>query len=87
MSIVLDPKGYFLIKVENNQIVLGFCNYQNKDLGYKNKIEKTKSSDNAIELIEWAKDLCSLESHYDYLVEEITKAQMCLKNNQEYIQE
>ena len=85
----LDPKGYFLIKVENNKIYLAFCNYQDKEGWYDNKIELSHSSENKEELLDWAihHKLYSQQDHYDYLVKELSRAEKYLKNEGKYIQD
>ena len=84
----LDPKGYFLIKVEKNKIYLAFCNYQDKEGWYDNKIELSHSAKNKEELLDWAihHKLYSRKDHYDYLVKELTKAENCLKKKEKYVQ-
>ncbi len=83
MKLKLDPKGYFLIKIENNKIYLGFCEYKNK-----NKVIKQTSSSNIQTLLDWAKEnnLYTLETHKTYLKEELERANICLKTNKKYLQ-
>ena len=89
MGLKLDPKGYFLIKLENNKIHLAFCKYQNKKGWYEKHNIKLSKSGNKQELLDWATHhrLFSQEDHYDYLVKELNKAERCLKDNKKYVQE
>lgn len=89
MTLKLDPKGYFLIKIEDGLVHLAFCNYQDKKGWYKeHEIELTHSANNKEELLDWAvhHKLYSQKDHYEYLVRELKKAEKCLKNNEKYIQ-
>ena len=83
MELKLDPRGYFLIKIDKNKIYLGFCEYQNK-----NKIIKQNSSNSIKTLLKWAKtnNLYTLKTHKTYLERELKQASLCLKTNKEYMQ-
>jgi len=83
MKLKLDPKGYFLIKIENNKIYLGFCEYQNK-----NKIIKQTSSSNINTLLDWAEEnnLYTLKTHKTYLEKELKRAKKCIQTNKKYSQ-
>ena len=85
----LDPKGYFLIKIEGKMINIAYCNYQDKNGWYKNKIESTFSSKDSEEILKWAKEnnLVSVNEHYQYLVKEMKHAVKAIKTNTKYVQE
>ncbi|MBU63035.1 MAG: hypothetical protein CMI26_11095 [Opitutae bacterium] len=87
--IQLDPKGYFLIKIEDGKICIAHCHYQNKRGWYENKIKSTFNSKDPVEILRWAKkeNLISLDEHYQYLDKEMKHAVKALKNNTKYIQE
>jgi len=75
-----DPSGYFLIKIENEQIYCGFVS--NKHVM---EIEfRGKNIDNIIKEIAKRK-LVDLE-HMGYIASELMIAENCLKNNKRYIQ-
>lgn len=70
-----DPKGYFLVKIEKNQICCGFVN--NK---HKMKVEfRGKNPDKIIKEIAKRK-LVNLEQ-MGYIASELMIAKDCLKNN------
>ncbi|MBT3635966.1 MAG: hypothetical protein HN531_03435 [Opitutae bacterium] len=87
--IELDPKGYFLIKIEEGRICIAHCNYKDKKGWYENKVESSFSSEDPEEILLWAKknNLVSLESHYQYLVKEMKHAVKALATNSKYVQE
>ena len=87
--IELDPKGYFLMKVEEGKICMAHCNYQDKKGWYENKVESTFSSVDPDEILQWAKNnnLVSLDEHYQYLVKEMKEAAKAIQSNAKYVQE
>ena len=87
--IQLDPKGYFLIKIEEGKICIAHCNYQGKKGWYENKIESSFSSEDPDEILQWVKsnNLVSLDEHHQYLVKEMSHAVEALKTNAKYVQE
>lgn len=88
-SIKLDPKGYFLIKIDEGKICIAHCNYQDKRGWYENKIESSFSSKDPDEILRWTKkrNLISLDEHYQYLAKEMKHAVKALITNTKYIQE
>ena len=87
--IELDPKGYFLIKIEEGKICIAHCNYQDKKGWYENKIESSFSSEDPDEILQWAKNnnLVSLDEHYQYLVKEMGHAVEAITTHTKYVQE
>lgn len=82
---VLDPKGYFLIRVnyETNELEAGFCNEKNnmilKVMGKKPiDVYHTISTKTNLEL---------RKEHFAYLGRELEKAYHCLMTNLEYVQD
>ena len=79
-----DPKGYFLIRVneKKKRIEAGFCTY-------KHVITKMVHGTNAIEIYNTIikKRLISLLEHASYLGKELYKAEMALKYGKRYRQE
>lgn len=89
-NLKLDPRGYFLIKVEDGKIHLAFCNYQDRSGWYDyHDIEMHHSSENKEELLDWAHHhkLYSQKDHSEYLSRELARAEQCLKKNQKYVQD
>ncbi len=80
----LDPKGYFLIRINRgkNLIEVGFCKYEDKKVI---KIWEDKDSNALFDRIN--SNYISLESHKHYLKKEFAKAGMCLDDGSEYVQE
>lgn len=87
-SPILDPIGYFLIRIKNKKIEIGFCRYKDMVLGKSNKVLKTFSSQEPGKIINWIKEnkLYSKQSHLTYLKKELSKASNCIKKNKDYIQ-
>ena len=86
-DVKLDPKGFFTITLENQEIVVEYYNDLNKKVGL-NKPDK-------IFLGEKAAALCDtivkhvpglLPEHYAYLGRELQKAEFALKENKKYVQ-
>ncbi len=79
-----DPKGYFLIRVneKNKRIEAGFCNY-------KHVITKMIHGQNAIDIYNTIvkKKLVSKLEHVGYLGKELYKAELALKYGKRYRQE
>lgn len=86
--LTLDPIGYFLIRIKNKKIEIGFCRYKEMVLGRSNKVLKQFKSENPKEIIEWIKKhrLYSQESHLNYIKKELIRAKQCIKKNKEYVQ-
>ena len=78
---VLDPKGYFLIRLNNGLIEVGHCKKNNK-------VEVVVRGSNVEEILYKVIDLglISLLDHAAYLGKELQKAKYCLENNKEYVQ-
>ena len=75
-----DPKGYFLIKLENGQICCGFVNPQHK------MVVEIRGTDPEKMIKEIAKrELCSLEG-MGYIASELMIAAKALENGKKYIQ-
>lgn len=87
-TLILDPKGYFLIRLLDSKIEIGFCSYKDMQLGVSNVVLKKFSSTSIEDILDWVKKnkLYSLASHYDYLVSELNRAALCLKSGKEYVQ-
>lgn len=87
-TLILDPKGYFLIRVLNGKIEIGFCSYKDMKFGVSNTVLKKFSSTNISEIFEWIKKnkLYTQQDHYNYLVSELKRASECLKTGKEYVQ-
>ncbi len=79
-----DPKGYFLIRVneKKKRIETGFCTY-------KHVITKIIYGTNAIEIYNTIirKELISRLEHAAYLGKELYKAELALKHGKKYRQE
>ena len=88
-ELVMDPKGYFLIKIEGSKIGIAHCNYQDKPGWYDNKVEKSFFSEDPKEILKWVKDndLMSREDHHQYLLRELDKAVHAIKTKTRYIQD
>jgi hypothetical protein len=87
--IELDPKGYFLIKIEEKKICIAHCNYQDKKGWYSNKVESSFYSEDPDEILQWAKNnnLVSLDEHFQYLVKEMEHAVKAMATKTKYVQE
>ena len=88
-QLILDPKGYFLIRIIDNEVEVGFCHY--KDMVWKtsNKVIKQFSSKDKKEIINWINNnsLISKEDHMEYMKREIKRALESIKTKKEYIQD
>ena len=88
---VMDPKGYFLIKIdrENNLIRVGYCIFSklNNDPIHDMIAEVTGKT--AIEIVNTLikKDFISTLQHAADMGIELHKAELALKSNFEYIQD
>ena len=80
----LDPRGYFLIRINRgkNLIEVGFCKYKDKKVI---EIWEDKSPDVLFGRID--DKYISLKSHKHYLKKEFAKARKCLDDGSEYVQE
>ena len=108
-DIVLDPSGYFIIKIDqiNKKIVIEHylnninnkgialdpltnkpiqCDKQNKRQ-YNKIFEANTAKEIGILITEKNKNLISKLDHACYLGRELQKAEECLMNNYEYIQD
>ena len=87
--IVMDPVGYFLVKIEGKKMGVAFCHYKQQKGRYASDVVMEEYSENKNELLQWVKDnkLYSRQDHYDYLVKELDKAEYAIKNNTKYVQE
>ncbi len=78
----LDPAGYFLIRVTDKQIEVGFCNNQHQLL-------YTFAGPSAVDLSKAiaGQKLGLSAEHLIYLGRELTRAQIALEKSQPYIQD
>jgi tetrahydromethanopterin S-methyltransferase subunit A len=81
---VYDPKGYFLIRINNKtkKLEAGYCKQTNKIIKV---ITGKKASEVYFTIIE--QGLVSRQDHAAYLGKELAKAEFALKNNLEYVQD
>ena len=82
---ILDPKGYFLVRINQEDQILevGYCTPDNKLVGVISGKEPEEIMYKAIEL-EWL----SLLDHAAYLGKELQKAHTAMKNNEfKYVQD
>lgn len=88
-KLILDPIGYFLIRLHNEKIEVGFCKYKDMVPGKSNKVLKKFSSKDVNEILRWIekKKLYSHLNHFEYLKKELNRAKECLDNNKKYVQE
>lgn len=78
----MDPKGYFLIKVENNLIHVGYCTKENKMVA---EITGTTAIEIVNTLIK--EEMISTLQHAADMGIELHKAEMALKHGYEYVQD
>ena len=77
----MDPAGYFLIRIHNNKLEAGLCK---KD----NIIEKQFIGDDPASIYNTiVRNITLLPEHAAYLGKELTKAEIAMKLNIEYIQD
>jgi len=75
-----DPKGYFLVKIDNAQLCCGFCTTDNK------MILELRSSDPGKIIKEIVnRDLCN-KDNLGYIASELMIAFNCIENNLKYVQ-
>lgn len=81
---VLDPKGYFLIRLlpESKEIEAGFC-------GTKNKVEIIVRGKKPIDIYHAIAhlDIISIKEHHAYLGRELQKAYIALQKGIKYVQD
>jgi len=79
---VLDPAGYFLIRIHNGQLEIAHC----KEVGV---IDRVITGDRPQEVYYTAiqEKLVSRLDHAAYLGKELQKAYACLKNGRDYVQD
>lgn len=84
----LDPKGYFLIRIIDKEIEVGFCNYEAMVWGKSNKVLMQFKSSDVKEILDWIKknDLTSMKNHFNYMKKELEKAKKCIETHEEYVQ-
>ena len=75
-----DSKGYFLVKLKNQQICCGFVNPRHKMI----MVFRAKNPDKIIKEIAKRK-LCNLEN-MGYIASELMLAKYCLEKNKKYVQ-
>ncbi|KAA0008073.1 MAG: hypothetical protein DRN01_02035 [Thermoplasmata archaeon] len=83
----LDPKGFFTINLENQEMVVEYYNDLNKKVGLDkpDKIFLGKKADALCDTI--VKHVPGLlPEHYAYLGRELQKAEYALKENKKYVQ-
>ena len=91
-TFILDTKGYFLIKVnqELKRVEIAFLEYTDEQMngGFSNnnKIKESKMGVDYEELLSWCEERTSRQDHSDYLKKELKKAFSCLKTNEPYVQ-
>lgn len=87
-KIILDPIGYFLIRLHNEKIEVGFCKYKYMVLEKSNKVLKKFSSKDVNEILRWIekKKLYSKKEHFEYLKKELNRAKECLISEKKYVQ-
>ncbi len=87
-KLVLDPAGYFLIRIRYGKIEVGFCEYKDMIWGKKNKVLKKKASKNPQEILDWIKKnkLYSRKDHYEYMKKELNKAKRYIASKKKYVQ-
>lgn len=78
----LDPKGYFLIRIQNSEIEVGYCTVDN----VLKKVITGKNAESVYETIV-RNDLVSLWEHACYLGKELKKAEIAMKQGLEYVQD
>jgi hypothetical protein len=88
-DVILDPNGFFVINLINNQIRVEYYknSYKNNKIvsGILNKVFIGYKADALCDEI--AKNIKNLRvEHYMYLGRELLNAQICLENNDRYIQ-
>ncbi len=87
----LDHIGYFLIRVEKetNTIGVAFCKYQDKKPWYINIIEDEIHVKNVDEVLTWINKnkYASQQDHLDYMRRECSRALLCLKTGETFIQD
>jgi hypothetical protein len=75
-----DPKGYFLVRIENGEICCGFCTNDHRMV-----LElRSSDADNIIKEIV-KRDLCN-KSNLGYVASELVIASNCLQNELDYVQ-
>ena len=80
-KLIVDPKGYFLIKIERRKIYAGRVNKKNHMV---NILYGENAEDIYQEIIKrrWVSRL----DHAAYLGKELNRAEYCLRSNKKYIQ-
>ncbi len=81
-TLQLDPAGYFLLRLHERQLEVGFCNYQDQMLYL---FRGLVASDLAKAIAQQLPGLTA--AHALYLGRELQRAQDALINNQNYIQD
>ena len=77
---IQDPKGYFLVKIENGMVCCGFVN-----LKHVMEVEfRAKNVDNIIKEI--AKRKLANLTHMGYIAQELQIAKQCLDTGRKYVQ-
>ncbi|OGI06319.1 MAG: hypothetical protein A2Y40_03250 [Candidatus Margulisbacteria bacterium GWF2_35_9] len=81
-DLTIDPLGYFLIRLNNQKIEVGFCNNDHQML-YKWTSKSAKDLSKAI--VDKQPNIST--SHAIYIGRELQQAEHALQNNQVYIQD
>lgn len=96
-ELVLDPVGYFLIRINDKtkELEAAFCKYD--EIKYsspkakfgKNTVNQTFSSKDPDKILKWIKDnrLIGREDHMEYMKKELKTAKKCLEKGTKYIQD
>lgn len=79
---ILDKKGYFLIRIKDHQIEVGFCEEVNK---VKYLVKGNKPIDIYMTILR--KKIITNPEHAAYLGRELQKADTALKQNLRYVQD
>lgn len=75
-----DPNGYFLVKIENDEICCGFCTTDHKMIL---ELRSTDPDKIIKEIVE--RDLCN-KDNLGYIASELMIAFNCIENNLPYTQ-
>jgi len=75
-----DPKGYFLVKITDDEIYCGFCTINHKMVLELRSLDPDKIIKEIIE-----RDLCN-KDNLGYIASELMIAFNCIENNLPYVQ-
>ncbi len=94
-ELILDPIGYFLIRINQEEIEVAFCKYEEIKFTHpkarfgKNTVNQTCNSKEINKILTWIKEneLISKKDHLEYMKKELKKAKECLEKKEKYIQD